>query len=367
MKTPMRVALAGVGQRGLQHLKALTSPPLRELAQITALIDVNEENLRAEKIARYAPALDISRAARFTNVRDALKSSRFDALYIAIPPSMHQGEVAAAAEAGVHLFVEKPMSLRIEEAEEMRRAIDKAGVVSAVGFQQRYAPANEAVHNFLADKRVVMMTAIHNGALEHHSVKHTAAEREGGPKNRVWAANRAWSGTTVVEAGIHQVDLMRYWAGDIAWAEATYIHRDEGDIKDGADNPYAYRVALGFESGAAGNLILSRLRRTYYSDSYSSVLWTNGHIKFEADGAAAYCYDGDDPPSARPSIESLRRLLPSPPPCDPTVEIHRSFLMAAAAGDSSGVRSTFGGSMNSLAAVLGANLSDERGGERVWL
>ena len=367
MKTPARVALAGVGQRGLQHLNALTSPPLRELAQVTALIDVNEENLRAEKLARYAPALDISRAARFTNVHDALKSSRFDALYIAIPPSMHQGEAVAAAEKGIHLFVEKPMSLCIEEAEEMRRAIDKAGVVSAVGFQQRYVPANEAVHNFLADKRVVMMTAIHNGALEHHSVKHTAAERQGGPKNRVWAANRAWSGTTVVEAGIHQVDLMRYWAGDIAWVEATYVHRDESDIQDGADNPYAYRVALGFESGAAGNLILSRLRRTYYSDAYASVLWTNGHIKFEADGAAAYSYDGDDPPPMRPSIESLRRLLPSPPPCDPTVEIHRSFLKAAAAGDASGIRSTFGGSMNSLAAVLGANLSDERGGERIWL
>ncbi len=367
MKTPARVALAGLGQRGLQHLNALTSPPLRELAQITALIDVNEENLRLDKLARYAPALDSSSAARFTNVHDALKSRRFDALYIAIPPSMHEGEAAASAEAGVHLFVEKPMSLCMEQAEEMRRAIDKAGVVSAVGFQQRYVPANEAVHNFLADKRVVMITAVHNGALEHHSVKHTAAERQGGPKNRVWTANRAWSGTTVVEAGIHQVDLMRYWAGDIAWVEATYIHRDESDIEDGADNPYAYRVALGFESGAAGNLIISRLRRTYYSDSYTSVLWTNGHIKFEADGAAAYYYDGDDPPPTRPSIESLRRLLPSPPPCDPTVEIHRAFLNAAASGDPSSIRSTFGGSMNSLAAVLGANLSDERGGERVWL
>ena len=78
-----------------------------------------------------------------------------------------------------------------------------------------------------------MTTMMVNGALEGHSVKHTKTETLGGPTNRVWTANYEWSGATVVEGGIHQTDLMRYWFGDISWVEASYIHRDPSDIVDG--------------------------------------------------------------------------------------------------------------------------------------
>ena len=46
----------------------------------------------------------------------------------------------------------------------------------------------------------------------------------------------------MVEAGIHPLDLMRYWGGDVAWTEARYIHRDADDIEDGGDNPYGYSL-----------------------------------------------------------------------------------------------------------------------------
>ena len=367
MNQPIRVAILGLGQRGLQHLKALWKLQGEGLAKIAALIDVFEENLAEAKIQGYVDGFQIDGIHTSTDFGETLSELSLDAIYFALPPGVHNGEIIQAANVGVHIFAEKPMSLYLDEAVDMERAIQENGVISTAGFQQRYDARYEAVHDFLADKQPVMTTMIVNGALEGHSIKHTKTETLGGPANRVWTANYEWSGATVVEGGIHQTDLMRYWFGDISWVEASYIHRDTSDIVDGGNNPYAYSVRYGFACGCIANLILSRLRQTYYSDGYESILWTHGHLKFEGNDVVAYYYDGPYPPSETPSTEAVRHLLSLPHSTDPTEQISRAFLRAIGAGNSDQLRSTFANSMNSLAAVLGANASDQLDGERVYL
>ena len=367
MSQPTRVAILGLGQRGLQHLRALWKLQSEGLVKIAALIDVFEDNLAEAKIQRYVDGFHIDDLHTSTDFAETLASVPLDAIYFVLPPGVHNGEIIQAANAGVHIFAEKPMSLYLNEAVDMQRTIQENGVISTAGFQQRYDSRYEAVHKFLADKQPVMSTVIANGALEGHSIKHTKTETLGGPANRVWTANYEWSGATVVEGGIHQTDLMRYWFGDISWVEANYIHRDASDIVDGGNNPYAYSVRFGFEYGCIANLILSRLRQTYYSDSYESILWTHGHLKFEGDDVVAYYYDGPYPPAQTPSQAAVRHLLPTPHRVDPTEQISRAFLRAIAMGDSGQLRSTFASSMNSLAAVLGANASDQLDGERIYL
>ena len=367
MSQPTRVAIIGLGQRGLQHLNALWRLQGEGLVRIAGLIDAFEENLAEAKIRNHVDGFRIEGIHTSTDFRQTLAELRLDAIYFALPPGVHNGELIQAANAGVHIFAEKPMSLYLNEATEMERAIRENGVISTVGFQQRYDSRYEAVQKFLADKKPVMGTFIGNGALEDHSIKHTRTETLGGPANRIWAANYEWSGASVVEGGIHQTDLMRYWFGDITWVEADYVHRDASDVVDGGDNPYAYSVRYGFECGCIANLILSRLRRTYYGDGYESILWTHGHLKFEGDDAVAYYYDGPYPPAQTPPLEALRHPLPTPPRTDPTAQISRAFLGAIETGNPGRLRSTFASSMNSLAAVLGANASDQLEGERVYL
>ena len=367
MRQPTRVAILGLGQRGLQHLKALWTLQEEGLAKIAALIDVFEDNLAETKLQQYVDGFKIDGIHTSTDFGETLAELSPDAIYFALPPGVHNGEIIQAANAGVHIFAEKPMSLFLNEAIDMERAIQKNGVISTAGFQQRYDARYEAIHDFLADKQPVMTTMIGNGALEGHSIKHTKTETLGGPTNRVWTANYEWSGASVVEGGIHQTDLMRYWFGDISWVEASYIHRDASDIVDGGNNPYAYSVRYGFECGCIANLILSRLRQTYYNDGYESILWTHGHLKFEGDDVVAYYYDGPYPPAQTPSVESVRHPLPTAERVDPTEQISRAFLQAIETGDAGQLRSTFASSMNSLAAVLGANASDQLNGERIYL
>ena len=367
MSQPISVGIIGLGQRGLQHLQSLWKLQSEGLVKVAALIDAFEDNLAKAKIQKYVDGFRIDGIHTSTDFGRTIAELPLDAIYFALPPGVHNGEVIQAANAGIHVFVEKPMSLYLNEAIEMGRTIQENGVVSTAGFQQRYDSRYEVVHTFLADKQIVMSTMVANGALEGHSVKHTKTETLNGPTNRVWTANSEWSGATVVEGGIHQTDLLRYWCGDIAWVEANYIHRDALDIVDGGNNPYAYSVKFGFKRGGIANLILSRLRKTYYSDGYESILWTHGHLKFEGNDVVAYYYDGPYPPAHTPPGEAIRHLLPTSPPVNPTEQISRAFLHAIATGNSERLRSTFSSSMNSLAAVLAANASDQLDGERIYL
>ncbi|MFH1571792.1 MAG: Gfo/Idh/MocA family oxidoreductase [Gemmatimonadota bacterium] len=362
MASRVRIGLLGLGQRGLQHLRALWQI---EAAEVVALCDPFPENLEEAKLQQFVPGFSLGRIARSTRFADLMAVAGLDAVYFSIPPNRHDGEVIAAARAGLHIFAEKPVSLYLDEARAMDAAIREAGVISTVGFQMRHDGWHEAARRFLADKRLVMATSVGAGALESHSVKHTRTEELGGPRNRVWAASAAWSGTTVVEAGIHRLDLMRYWAGDVAWVRADYVHRHADDVVDGWDNPCAYSVTFGFECGMLLNLLLTRLRRTYFGDGYEDVAWDHGHLKMEADGPAAYYYEGPYPPEKPPGRDLLRHLLPAGERGDSTQAINQAFVDAVAKGDPVGLRNSFASSMNSHAAVLGANLSDRLGGRKV--
>ncbi len=365
MATPVRIGIVGLGQRALQHLKCLWSIPE---AQIVALCDPFPENLEESKLQGYVEGFKLGNIRTHSSFADMLAAGGLDAVYFCIPPNRHDGELIAAAAAGLAIFAEKPVSLYYDEAVAMDQAITSAGVIACVGFNQRHVPTHEGIRDFLQNKRLVMATIVANGTLESHSVKHTRTEDLDGPGNRVWAASAAWSGTTVVEAGIHQLDTMRYWAGDVNWVRADYIHRHADDIEDGGDNPYAYSVTFGFDSGLVFNLLLSRLRKTFYGDGYNDLMWDHGHVKIEQGKPVAYYYEGPYPPSKNPSADELRHEIAIPEAGrDGTHHISECFVRAVAHQDASLMRNTFHTSLNSHAAVLAANASDQLSGEKIYL
>ena len=370
MTGSVRVALMGLGQRGLQHLRCLWTLQEQGLVRLIALADAFEANLDTEKIGSYVEGFR-PEGILHTISFEALLELEPDALYVCIPPNVHSGEVVRAAEAGLHLFIEKPMSLYLDEALEMEAAIGASGALCTVGFQQRFDGRHEAVHQLLREgRRPLMASYTYHGALEGHNVKHHQTELEGGPGNRVWTANRAWSGMTVVEGGIHLLDTWRYWFGDVEWVQANYQHRPEDDVHDGADNPYTYTALFGFAGGAVGTMTLSRLRKVYADHMDHQVLWTEGRAEICREGVTVYQYEGPYPPSQPPTREAVTRIVGEGQGGggqggDGTFAISQVFAQAVAEGRPELIRSPFGDAMNSLAAVIGANVSDELGGERV--
>ena len=373
MAGPLKIGVVGVGQRGLQHVEALAQLQQEEVVRLTALADPFPENLDFEKVTRFAPSFSEAGVERFTETDELIDNAEVDAIWFAVPPNQHRGEVVRAAQRGIAAFVEKPQSLFYDEVAEMADAIDAAGVPATVGFQMRYDPWYTAIRDYLSDKWTASATMISAGGIEGHGRKHTHTELRGGPAHRVWTGDRDWSGTSVVEAGIHQTDIIRYWTGDeIEWAQAAYTERPEDLHATEGDNPIAYSVSYGLSRGGVANLILTRPAGVFHPERYDYILTTHAMIKFEDD---LVVYGGDGPTTGlgerRPGGLS-RSVLATGPHADPmqfhnTLELASRFVESINRGQTELVLSSFRSGLNSLCAVLAANTSHQLGGERILL
>ena len=372
MDSSLRVGLVGVGQRGLNHLQQLVRLQGEEIGTLAALADPFQENLDPEKIKGYESNYD-ERGVRLFNDADAMiESGEVDVIWFAMPPNQHRGEIERAAEAGIAVFAEKPQTLYFDEALAQAEAIDKAGIPNTVGFQMRFHPAYKAIRDHLSDKWCAAMMMVAEGAVEGHGVKHTHTEERGGPANRIWTANRAWSGTSMVEAGIHQTDIMRYWSDDdVEWVRASYVERPRDLWEIEGDNPIYYNVTYGFKKGAIGTLVFTKPSRSYYNGRFDCVIWQHGTIKFEDGEVVDYHYPGDDwSPALRPGLDDTRRVICEDPGFEGmgmpnTYQLAKTFLESIIDSDVGKTRNSYTSSLNSLASVLAANVSNDLGGEQV--
>jgi len=373
MPGPLKVGIIGIGQRGLQHVEHLSRLQADEEVRLVALADPYPENLDEQTIQTGATSYRQGETTLYDSADQMLREADLDAVWFVIPPNQHRGEIELAAERGIAIFAEKPQTLFYYEAAHQSEAIRASGVISTAGFQMRYDPWYVSLSEYTRERAVTSITMVDGGGIEGHGVKRTHTEEMGGPGNRIWTANRAWSGSSVVEAGIHQTDLMRYWTHDeIDWVQAAYVERDPALHDSEGDNPSAYTVVYGFKRGTVANLIFTRPGRVYLNERYDYILTTHSQIKFE-DDLVAYSYEGDVyPPSERPSAADVRHVLASGPHGNPmgdenSLEIDRKFTEAVTQNRPELLMNTFESSLNSLAAVLAANVSHELNGERIHL
>ena len=372
MANKIRVGLVGVGQRGLNHLQQLIRLQEQEIGSLTALADPFAENLHPDKIKQYEHKYDERGIHLFSNADEMISSGKVDVMWFAMPPNQHRGEIERAAKAGIAIFAEKPQTLFFDEAIAQAEAIQKASIHNTVGFQMRFHPPYKAIREHLQHKWTAAMMMVAEGAVEGHGVKHTHTEEQGGPQNRIWTANREWSGTSMVEAGIHQTDIMRYWANDdVEWVQASYVQRPQKLWATEGNNPIYYNVTYGFKKGTIATLVFTKPARSYYNGRFDCIIWQHGTIKFEANRIIDYHYPGDDwSPQLRPAIEDTRHVICEDPGYDGmaiqnTYQLAKTFLESIIQNDASKNRNTYTSSLNSLAAVLAANTSDALDGEKV--
>ena len=374
MNTPFRIGLVGVGQRGLQHLKALSELQKEEILQIKALADPFKENLNPEKIKNYAPDYLPHNVNNYSSANEMIESCNLDAIWFVIPPNQHSGEIEKAAEKEIAIFAEKPQSLFLDEVLKQADVIKKHNTTSTVGFQMRYDRGYTDIREYLLkNKWVAAVTMISEGAVEGHGVKHTHTEKQGGPSNRIWTANKAWSGTSIVEAGIHQTDIMRYWTDDdVNWVSAHYTERPMNLHNTEGDNPIAYTVTYGLKKGGICNLLFTKPAKSYYMGRFDNIIWTHGTIKLEKD-YVDYTYNFDNwPPVTNPTQEETRKVISKGPHNvamgqESTKAISKAFVTSIIEDKPDLRRNSFESSINSIAAVLAANTSNSLGGEKIYI
>ncbi len=186
----VRIGIVGCGWAGQVHMGNLINIAG---AKIVALASSNAERMAA--LAAKAGG----EVRQYPTGREMIEAEKdLDAVILCVTPDRHEGLEQMCAERGIHMYIEKPIELDWDRAMAIQSAIEKAGVIASVGYQERYNPATDAVRAFLKDKQVYLVEARWIGGLV-------------GAK---WWRTKAESGGQIIEQSTHLFDMVRYLVGD---------------------------------------------------------------------------------------------------------------------------------------------------------
>ena len=237
----LRTAICGAGHWGTRLIESVQgrSGKIRFVAAVTrdpAALKPLGERFGLGLTTRYA---------------DVLADPAIDALVLATPHSQHAAEIAAAAKARKHVFVEKPFTLTRASAEEAIEACRKAGITLAVGFNRRYAPAYADMKRRVAAGEIGML-------------RHLEGNFSGPPSYQTepgnWRSNQVESpGGSMTARGCHVLDAMVHLAGLATEVFAVSERRQLGiDVDDTTS------CLLRFAGGATGTLATLHAATRFY-------------------------------------------------------------------------------------------------------
>ena len=229
---PINFAILGTGMVAEYHRKAIEANADRG-ARLTAV--GHYEPARFDEIGRQfgVPCLDLD---------GLLARADVDVVCICTPSGQHAVQAVAAAEAGKHVLVEKPMALSLADADRMIAACAGAGVKFGVVFQRRAEPLFRTIHTALqaGDLGDLTLGVVTMPYVRPQSYYESAAWRG------TWALD---GGGVLMNQGIHLVDLLLWYLGDpvAVQAEAATLHR-RVEVED------TLAATLRFESGALATI-----------------------------------------------------------------------------------------------------------------
>ena len=255
MSSKLNVGLIGLGRLGRVYARDLSSRI--PCTRLTAVMDVSRQAVDA--IAR-----EFEVPAGYTDVAELIADDSVDAVVIVTPTATHAEVTKAAAAVGKPIFCEKPLSITLDEAVAMRQAVRDSGVFFQLGFMRRFDRGY-----------VVAKERLASGAIGD-AVVFKSTSRDPFPPS-VEYANPKSSGGLIIDMGIHDIDLARWFMGEVASVQAiggVLAYPELGAVGD-IDNAV---VSLVFESGRLGVIDLTR-NGIYGYDITTELLGTQGTLR----------------------------------------------------------------------------------------
>ena len=238
MKTgKLRVAAIGVGSLGRHHGRNYAELAAEGRVEMVGVCDAN-----AETAATIAAD---NKCASFTNWRELI--GKVDAVSVATPTETHCEITCAFLEAGVHVLVEKPIALTLDEADKIIATAEKSGAKLMVGQLERFNPAMVALRPHITKPLY----------FEIHRVSPFP--------------NRSLDVDVVLDVMIHDLDAIQWLVGEnVKVSEIRAV-----GIPVISDKVDAANARIEFENGAVANITASRIgtdkirkTRFYQTGSY---------------------------------------------------------------------------------------------------
>src|SRR5262245_26087412 len=237
----VRAAIVGLGRWGRSLVASVQgkSSDIRFVLAHTRTRATAEDFCRDQRI----PLAD--------SYEQVLADPQVDAVVLATPHTLHERQVLAAAAAGKHIHVEKPITLTRASADAAVAAAHKAGIVLAVGYCRRFHPAVVELRQRLRDGRLGKVVSI--------VAQHTTSTGQFIPPDNWRAAPEEAPGGALTAVGVHALDHMIEFAGRVADVRCVTARNIPGLSDD------TTTVMLRFESGATGLIFCSVATATDFS------------------------------------------------------------------------------------------------------
>ena len=183
--------LGSIGQRHLRNLRALMGDGVELLAyRARGVSPVLEPDMTVRRDA----VLETTYGIRSFDRLDAALAERPDVVFVTNPNTQHVPVARAAAAAGCHLFIEKPLSHSLDGVNELIEIVERKRLVALVGYQFRFHPGLAAIKNLMNTGRVGQVVGAHivNGEYlpdwhpyEDYRATHPARRELGGGALRI--------------------------------------------------------------------------------------------------------------------------------------------------------------------------------------
>lgn len=250
------VAVVGVGTLGKRHAENLRGAVFG--AQLVAVAD--SDGRRASQVASE---LEVEHC--YDNIAALVENKDVQAVVIASPSKYHAQAIQVAAQAGKHVFCEKPLALTLEDADAALNSVAKAGVQFQIGFMRRYDPAYAS-----ARKR------IEAGEIGDPVIFKSVGRDKEPPPPSFLQSNV--NGTLFSDAAIHDFDLVRWLMDD----EVAAVHSFAGLVACPEMAEFndidACLVNLRLVRGGLGHVEAFR-KSTYGYDIRTEILGTKGALQ----------------------------------------------------------------------------------------
>ena len=270
-----------------------------------------------------------------------------DMVFICVPPYCH-GEIEFETIArGIPMFIEKPVALNLDLAYKIRDAIEQAHLITAVGFQCRYADIVDNTRAFV----------------ESHEVPFVECVRMGGVPMVEWWRDKSRSGGQIVEQTIHNYDMVRYMMGEPA---EVFTLGARGFVKgiENYDTDDLSTTVVRFKHGALGSLSTGCYAET--GEAFDSkIIFSAPNARLEhyildkvrifgakaEDADNGLIFKGDGTMAAAGEGLVIKAKNDAGVLCD------RTFVDAVLTGDGSKIRSPYADAVRTLEFVLACNES----------
>ena len=288
------IGIVGYGMMGRAHSYGYTvAPVMRRLGHRPRLRVISGRDER--KVAEAAAAYGIDSWAG--DWREVVSRPDVEIVDICTPPGTHAEIAAAAAAEGKAVICEKPLAVTYSQAASALRAVERAGVLNAVGFNYRRLPAVSLMKRMIDEGAVGEVRLLRATWLSDEFVDPAI------PFD--WRFDRAMGGTTIADLGSHLIDMATWMAGPIAEVSG----QSETFVRERSDRPVtvddASAALVRFDSGARGVLEMARVAVRRPCDFTIEVNGAKGTLVFDYPRLNELLYGdaGDDP-----GLYGMRRI-----------------------------------------------------------